>query len=449
MSENKQQPKKVEATTTEKAPAAVAKEASSTVSKPKAPQKALMLGGIVVAVLALLSGLVLWGMNSNKKIPVFSAAASSMERGMFNKSKSVRKDAVEDIFKPYMDELEDYAGEKMTSADLQAILMNDNKAKDAERESVSINGSMKVELSEEILEAGGSNMGEFIMDFDFDGYTLADVSKDRPVLEMDGTYSLSADMDGEKVEGSAELKLVNEIIYGKVYDVVPDLGAEYEDVIGEWFSYDLSSYYDILEESMEMVDDSDEDSAEVLFEQEDLDMINEMLYSDAVLDSISYLEDRNIDGVQTKCMQYDFDEEDVIALVKIAASYEEDFDDDEMDEMIADMRDEMDETLGGGFTLVVDTCTGRGDGLLYFVSMEYKMEGVKVYMEAEYSDYGVEKDIKAPKDALSLDSELNDMIPSTDVDYSDDDYDYSDYDYDWSDYDFDEDYGWDDDSIDW
>jgi len=451
MSEKQEQPTKVETKTTEKAPAAVAKEVSSTVSKSKVPTKALMVGGIVVAVVAVLSGLVYWGMNSNTKIPVLSSVGSSVERSLFNSSKSVRKDNVEDIFKPYMDELEEYAGKEITAEEFQAIFMNDDRGEEVKKESVTTKGTLKVEISEEMMETGGSNMGEFTMNFDFDGYALVDMTKTRPVFEIDGTYSVAAEVAGEKVEGSADLKLVNEIFYGQIYDVVPDLGAEYEEMIGEWFSYDISEYYDQLEEAMKMMEEDSEEYADVMFEQEDLDMINEMLYSDAVLNSITYLDDRTIDDVQTKCMQYDFDEEDLFELVAIAAKYEDDYDEEETKEMIDEMRDEMEEAVGDGFNVVVETCTGRGDDLLYYASMEYKMDGIYAYMDIEYSDYGVEKDIEVPKDAQSLDALLEDMVPASnynDVDFDDDDYDF-DEDYDWSDYDFDEDYDWNDDSIDW
>jgi hypothetical protein len=416
---------------------------------PKAPKKLLLVVGIIVVVLALIFGLIYWGGNSNTKIPVFSSVAASLEKGIGNNSRMARKDSVEDMFEPFLKEADEFVGEEMTMADLQEILLNG--VEEAEpMESFKTKGSFDIQASEEL-----TGEGEYDVSFDFDIYVYENLDESRPEMELDMQLELAAEMMGESFEGKADLRLIEEILYAKVSDVTPDLGPDFEPMVDMWFSLDGSEYFDLMEETAEAAEEEDL-ADQVMFEEvseEDLEMIRAMLYSDAIVNSIVVLDDREYDGIQTKCTQYDFDQEDLAILVDVAAEYS----DEEVSDTDIEEAKELFDEMYGDFSLVLEECIGRGDNMPYFMSVVAEADGLMLSIDMEYYDYGVMEDIEIPSGAESLDELVEQMVPTLDdeltyedtldfdydtsLDELDTDYDSSYEEYDWDSY-FEEDFDW-------
>lgn len=341
----------------------------------------------VVILLGLFALLIKVAMSSNSNIPVVTTLANKLEMSLVN-NEEYRRNEIEKETKDLIEKLQPYEDKELTYDEAQSFYSD---ALYSEVDQKMMNVKSRGEMSLVVDENQETSVPEINLSATLEGYSNGS--------DMDGNVQLDVETGGVTVNTDIQIRLLEEIYYMNIGDIpaISDQAPGLQDLFGQWLSMDISSLNDDLAKNSEET---------YSLTKENINMIEEVLTSDAVVNSVTYLEDRNFDGVQTRCTQYDFDEKDLAEIVNIANKYQ----DDDQKLTDADLQ-EMYDTFGD-FNLIAEVCTGRGDNLPYYISIDVDVDGGSFNMNVEYYDYGVKEEIVAPKDAQPIDELLGGAISS-------------------------------------
>ncbi|MBD3280164.1 hypothetical protein GF389_01405 [Candidatus Dojkabacteria bacterium] len=351
--------------------------------------KLLIVGCVLVfgCLVALILGGTVFAFFSNKNVPVFSDVVETVENTVASESmidEAIQDDVNDFVFSVLADMATDET--EYTKEEAEALVSNKFEA-DNFRYDVSMEADMGDEGSLDASVVGLTNQKD----------EMSQVG-----MDLSGTYSAQgADMDF-----AGEMRFTDETVYLYVSEL-PDalaqgLGMDASTLTEQWLSMDSTSTTDTV--SSLGVDGGltqDLTASGSGMTAEDLEKLQELIYSDAMADMVERVDDEVVEGVRTNCFTLTVNQDTLTELVRAYAEiYEEKVDASELGGMMSE-----------GDELLLTACSGRQDGHIYKVVMDWDFEdGTSLSLDAKLWDYGkVEDDVEVPGDAVSLEDYITNL----------------------------------------